>query len=374
MTDLRRTPLRRLLLLSALMGGASLVEDTATGNPVTFETDVAKPLVSLEIPFTPKQSGTGDPSPQNIRPLVPWNGLTVFGGGKNLVNCTIGETKSNNGIDYVVLSDGGVNCEGTANGSSYGIESKKITLPSGMYTFSVTGATNAKTVIVKNNAYYREINGDGSTTFTLTEETVIRFYIMFSNGAVANETVYVQLEVGQTATAYEPYTPITETDISFPSPVYGGTLDVVSGVLTVEYGSVDLGTFDYIIAQTADEHQYFTVYYAIPNAKKVGNGVVSSYKCEIYKTVRGSEIYTGASGNNAISMVDSTPPGIRIRDDRFNTESEIKTALNGIMLYYELATPQEITLTPEQITALIGDNTIWSDADGSMTAVYLKKG
>ena len=48
-------------------------------------------------------------------------------------------------------------------------------------------------------------------------------------------------------------------------------------------------------------------------------------------------------------------------------------ASTEIQVVYPLATPQEIQLTPEQITALVGDNTIWSDTNGENTVVYLKK-
>ena len=57
----RYTGYKRLLALAALSGGAAPVERTATGNPLTFQTDLSKPLKSLLIPFTPVQSGTGDP-------------------------------------------------------------------------------------------------------------------------------------------------------------------------------------------------------------------------------------------------------------------------------------------------------------------------
>ena len=38
------TPVRKLLALHALAGGVPLTEYTETGNPVTFETNVVKPL------------------------------------------------------------------------------------------------------------------------------------------------------------------------------------------------------------------------------------------------------------------------------------------------------------------------------------------
>ena len=51
-----------------------------------------------------------------------------------------------------------------------------------------------------------------------------------------------------------------------------------------------------------------------------------------------------------------------------------KTNGTPVMVCAKLATPVEIQLTPTQITALVGNNTIWSDANGQLTAVFLKKG
>ena len=366
MTDLRRTPLRRLLLLSALMGGASLVEDTATGNPVTFETDVAKPLVSLEIPFTPKQSGTGDPSPQNIRPILPWDGLKVFGGGKNLLECEIGATKSNNGVDYVVLPNHGINCKGeTVTYSSYGIDSKKIQLKAGTYAFSVSGATNVKTVFVKNGAYWFEISGSGSSAKTITADSEVYCYFMVTSGNEVDETVFVQLEVGSTASSYEEYKPITETDISFPSPVYGGTLDVVSGVLTVTHEGLVSTWGQAKVDRKQSGYQQGRMFFThdVPVSGQSGASATNQ-KCNIAKyqwdDFNGTpHFYTGTlEGRNcAVILIPEDTPD----------ETEIVVSA-------KLKTTYEVQLTGEQITALVGDNTIWSDADGSMTAVYLEKG
>ena len=80
------TPVRKLLTLHAL-SGETLVEATATpGNPCTFETDVAKALKQCKVNFTPVQSGSGDPSPDNVRPISGWSGLNVTHCGQNLLN------------------------------------------------------------------------------------------------------------------------------------------------------------------------------------------------------------------------------------------------------------------------------------------------
>ena len=78
------TPVRKLLYLKAFAGGGALSEYEITGNPVAFATNVQKPLSAFTIPFLPVQSGTGDPSPENVRPISGWTGVTANRAGKNL--------------------------------------------------------------------------------------------------------------------------------------------------------------------------------------------------------------------------------------------------------------------------------------------------
>ena len=47
------SPTRKLMLLGAMAGGKA-VEYTATGNPLTFLTDLAKPLKALRFRFPMK--------------------------------------------------------------------------------------------------------------------------------------------------------------------------------------------------------------------------------------------------------------------------------------------------------------------------------
>lgn len=80
--------LKTLLMLKAAAGGETpvLVEDTATGNPATFTTDVKKALTGLTIPFAPKQAGTGDPSPSNVRAISGFDSITVSRSGEDTSN------------------------------------------------------------------------------------------------------------------------------------------------------------------------------------------------------------------------------------------------------------------------------------------------
>lgn len=47
----------------------------ATGNPIILPE--YKSLVKLKITFSPKQAGTGDPSPENVRPISGYDSVTV---------------------------------------------------------------------------------------------------------------------------------------------------------------------------------------------------------------------------------------------------------------------------------------------------------
>lgn len=46
----------------------------------------------------------------------------------------------------------------------------------------------------------------------------------------------------------------------------------------------------------------------------------------------------------------------------YATAADFKTAMSGVQLCYELATPIEITLTAQEIDTLLGTNNIWADA------------
>ena len=82
----RQTGLKRLIFAHAAAGRElpPINEYTVTGNPAEFNTNLARPLQSFEIPFSPVQSGSGTPSPSNVRPISGWAGVTINANG-NLV-------------------------------------------------------------------------------------------------------------------------------------------------------------------------------------------------------------------------------------------------------------------------------------------------
>lgn len=347
--------LETLMMLRGIKGKA--IEAQATGNPLAFVTDIAKPLRSMLIPFTPQQEGTGDPSPQNIRNILPWNGLTVFGGGKNLFDKDDPDIQLNKRV--------------TTGG----------TIINSLYSQAVTGFISVKEgakYIINNyidenffSCFYSERDIAkpvgaifGNNEFPKTAPKGAKYLIVtIGNSGIDG----FQIEVGQTDTAYEPYKPITNTDIVFQSAVYGGTLDAVSGVLTVEYAEVILkGTEEWY----ESENKFFvTSVSALKN-----NTAKQNIFCDLFKYSLNSADYL-LQGQFTDSINSAYNIRIRKHDDAM-TLQEFKSLLasNNMHIVYKAETPQEIQLTSAQINALVGNNTIWSDANGQMTATYLKKG
>lgn len=57
-----------------------------SGEIASFMTPAKTNIKSLKVHFSPKQLGTGDPSPENVREIEGWDGVEVNGSGKNIAH------------------------------------------------------------------------------------------------------------------------------------------------------------------------------------------------------------------------------------------------------------------------------------------------
>lgn len=349
---------KKLLFLKA-MGGGALSEYEITGNPVAFNTNVAKALTGFTIPFLPVQSGTGDPSPENIRPISGWTGLTAWRTGKNLLpnlKCI-----NNNNVFFGTSEMNGVNTH-------------SITLPSGTYTLTVEtrDGTDSNLYVAKVGVVLfmaRKLNTK-TLMFTIEETTALRIwayksgYIDVGTGAITS----FQLEPGETASSYAEYTG-ESYPVTFPDgqTIYGGTLDAVSRVLTVTQAMKDLGSLNYTMQSGSDNVNVFTT--AGFGDKKLG---VTNIISDLFATTSVTSWGSTKPNNSICGSASSTT--VVIRADAYADVNSLKTALDGHTAVYELATPYEIQLDPITVQTLIGDNTIWTDTNGENTVRYKKKG
>lgn len=223
LSELKAHYSKKPVSICPLYNGALNVPETleATGNPVTLPE--YKFLEKLKIEFSPKQAGTGDPSPENVRPISGWDSVQVTRCGKNLLDTS----------DSVR--------------DAYNVILPNATLVKGAtYTFKVpnTVATDkyvALFVYASDSRLTTYLAAGRSETFTVPNDVDFSEGLMLAGGdATALDNVNLSdfmVELGSTPTSYDPYQGETYT-LTLPETIYGGTVDAVTGVGSKEWGYI----------------------------------------------------------------------------------------------------------------------------------------
>ena len=291
---------------------------TVTGNHVNFSAPNGGKLDSVSVQIIPTQDLHGYANP--------W----PAGGGKNLFDCDTTVQAYINASGYETVSPHNAACDYILlkPNTDYCVSCNQTMRNIGTCIFNDTKTSvlsrddhnNVQSVVISSSAntrYLRAwINVDNSTTMTVAE----------------CKKYEPQVEAGNMRTSFAPYANICPisglTGLSvYVSPtqdpddatvynvdwsaqagtVYGGTVDVVSGELTVDMVN-------------------------IPS-------------------------YNGETINEPwLSSMDAYTPGA--------------TPTTGAQVVYELATPLTYQLTPKQIAALIDQNYIWSSNNETISVVY----
>lgn len=234
------------------------VWETASGSIVTFDA-VAAPLRKLSVAVEPVQDLNGYDQP--------W----PAGGGKNkLPYATPREIQ---GVNFTVASDGVVTLNGTSTaglcdcyfvgGASGNYQLSGI--PSGDYILSGGAKGTFLFVVAEGGAIIAQANGTTSERVTIDSTTKYRIFLRAGVGTTfTNTKVYPMLRLSTISDAtYSPYSnicPISGHDsvniwvqpthdttanptatIALGETVYGGTLNVTTGEMTVDRAML---TFD----------------------------------------------------------------------------------------------------------------------------------
>ena len=201
--------LKRLMFMKAASGG-SLNEYEIIGNPAVFQTNVAKPLSGFTIPFLPVQQGTGDLSPDNVRPITGWSGAKFTRSGKNMFLYNADNVKQNNAVSGSTqlgtraVYHTGIFADGqtTFSLSAY---RKNADAPTGRnlnYGWFIGGVASSKGYFIKETEEV-EVNTNPSAgaeiVLITTNDNVST---MQSNIQKYN----IQIEVGSSASPYAEYT------------------------------------------------------------------------------------------------------------------------------------------------------------------------
>jgi len=313
-----------------------MVSDTASGTIATFSdgSDVL-PAKSVLVALEPKQSGSGTPSPSNVRPISGWDEVETVVSGKNLLDQSI--LKDQAGWNQIVLT----------------------LQPNTQYTMSTSLQSTAELYIyfypyAGNPSSTYEVMASHPVTITTGSDGLARIQQRRASGSDSFQNYNWQIELGSTATDYEPYQGTTITT-DLPQTVYGGTLDVVSGVLTVEWYYVTLDNAANISYHTGSTPSIWLRY---ENGKPANPATISNAKSNMYVVGGGVAPYIAFYGTE-----------IDIFDARFTDEATARALLQDFICVYKLVNPITYSLTPTQIQTLLGRNNVWSD--GSVEIVYV---
>ena len=364
------------------------------------------PMSELTVGITPSQSGSGDPAPNNIRPISGWTGVTVTHTGKNMFSTPYDISKPDGyGSNWLGTSieNGWIVQTGrpAAVGGYGGVSVHNI--KAGTYTFSFDADASA----TLNNQYTVTIYSkytDGtenqqtlgyaftasrfssSVTFTADIATfAIRATASGSDNTQVFKYTNVQLESGSSATAYEPYqsNTITVDWTSEAGTVYSGTLDVKTGVLTVDGVKIVFDGSQTVVATNWRPLTNSVGWLYAPNQTPGINNILINnnnfYDITLLSDTLRKARYSGtdniySTDAPAISMVGSALYGIamRVDDTSLTTATAINAwlALHPVTVVYPLATPQTYQLTPQQLfNTLYGVNNVWS-VTGDSTVTY----
>lgn len=230
-----------------------------TGNPVVCYPVAGYPL-DVTVSWGPTQEGSGEPSPDNVRPIKGRDGVTVERFGENVIEL-LSTNDSSVGIKIAVDAEKNITLNGTlagkgnieigtcrlhwAAGKTYTMYVKKVggsaSLGSG------DGITFAYSLFTADFEYF--FRGDTTSTNldayiasnAAPAETEFIFMLQcWRDGTVFNN-YKIQIEVveGTTApTTYKPYISQTNT-LTLPEIVYGGEVDAVTGDGKRTWGIID---------------------------------------------------------------------------------------------------------------------------------------
>lgn len=351
---------------------ASKEKTTTTGK---FSTINGGKLKSCIVAFEPVQSGSGTPSPSNVRPITGHSSVEVDVNNKNYLPLPTATTK--NGITLVQNDDGSLTITGTASANTYFDFSSDFdsTRFSGYTLYLIseyTGWSNSTVrARVASQGYSTTYQNLGANSTIDDNGSGLVLTLRIGNGfAIPTGGINIKPMLVKNAEESPVFVPYNGTDYTTPlsTTVYGGNIDVVSGSGKAKYVDIDLSaqTWSY---NSASDRKWFTC--TVSDVKATPNSQIADMYCECYEPSTRNDIIADPSADSLIAI--NTAKNIIIRDLRFTDPTDLVNALSGMHLIAERDTYADITCTPQQINALVGENNLDTPLTGqSLTSAIYK--
>lgn len=360
-----------------------------TGNPVQCYPVTEYPL-GVVASWEPTQEGSGDPSPENIRPISGRDSVKVERCGEDLIDIradlalydgnkgysnsekriikphtlVVGLTGNNylykDNIESYTISDGRIQFNSKANGYGIGVG---VMLTPGK-TYSIGWGGDALTLGSINVAYYAKdgtyLSRSATNTFTVPLNAVYSVIVFRGKddpGIVITFENIVLVPGTTPPTTYTPYTGQTAT-LTMPRTIYGGTVDAVTGEGQETWGTETISRIASIDELTSVVRCAATLLQKSVTAKS--GSAISNWLGEYVSYVEDKESF----------YTNQTQIYIKISKTRlssFNVAGvNAYLSEHPLTVCYKLASPVPITATGAQpIPALPGVNTVLTDADSA---------
>lgn len=378
----------------------------ASGSIVSFENGAdGIPMESLSVAIEPTQDLHGYDSP--------W----PAGGGKNKLVLTVSDIKAlnnltwtnnaatSNGITFTILEDAagnvtGIQANGTASATAQ-ITISKTYISQGIYCLSTeyySSTAFVRGVFRDANNVAISIGGSVFTDLTIGEAyrevpsnvAYINVYINITSGTNVNNVIFrPMLRYSTESGTYSPSSnicPITgRTGVSvYVSPttsqadattyavdwttpagtVYHGTVDPVTGVLTVTRKTLIADGTQNVVSSSSN--RFFIL---VSDAKVVNASNQTTYAgvvCDRLPSKAWASLVNAGIGCSPVWGA-----GVAFKNPNITTVEDWNTYFtnNPTQFSYELETPLTYQLTAQEVTTLLGANRVWSDA-GDISLVY----
>lgn len=352
-----------------------------TGNPVVFYPVAGYPL-GCKVSWEPTQEGSGEPSPENVRPIKGRDSVTVTRCGENLL--PFGERMENVYKQLIMTSDDllllSKACAGQNVTLTFSIETQNIVFDDVVDeewrkrigfechgTFADGTETWGLQCWIDNRDGELTKNGKKTKTITATMPELVNGDITFYAQNIKSGSFVAYdfgIYVGTTApTTYAPYTGQTAT-LTLPHTIYGGTVDAVTGESSRTWRTITL---------TGEEsaHIYSIFFYldlskdssfVIEKPADAKTGKSSHYPYAVYTnncigfTADGESLTYASNGKYPLS-----DEGLQQWKSYLAAQYAAGTP---VQIAYKLAEPVPFTVPGAQpIPALPGVNTLLTDAD-----------
>lgn len=334
----------------AAQSGSIEMEQTAT-TPVSIASisDGGDniPVKSLKVLVSAVQSGSGTPSPSNIRSISGWSECNLSATGKNILDKSLLLDQVSWNVITLQLNPN------TKYTMSSNVTSSKATDELPAYFFNSSGNPSASTLVSASQAVTITTNADGIAKIQQRRIT----------GSDSFQAYDWQIEEGSSSTTIEPFG--TTHTIPFGQTVYGGLLDVTKGVLTITHGYKS-----YSGGFSQASNGIFYIDGTISDADTSGYSIVclsNRYDYAGVKTATSGMV--GEEGKFGVQFLQ----GLRIMvcDTSFADDTAFNNSLSStpLQIVYPLATPTTIYLTPTQVKTLLTCN-IFADTGDIDTLIY----